>query len=715
MGLRNLKRTINKKKVVAAASLCALATSALVAGAFFTDKETETVRATAGTVDIELTDSSAIDKDGDGILNPGDTGTLSYNINNLGSKSVDVKTVIEIASDNVLNQDDSEYTLAGDLITEAPSFSEDGKKITYTTDSVILNGTIEQETGAAGTNTDQDYTFTFDIDAKNKFQDDNVKITYTVYAKQHRNTEDSDWAELINKVVSPGGDEDEPEVTESVEINETNFPDETIRNDANGFDVDSDGFLSTDERQPSYTPSGNVTNGFTGADHISDSLVVDNQETTDVVIDGAEHIKDIDASNQGLTSIDVSEVKDLETIDVSGNDALTSIDLSQNTNIKDVVAGPDTNITEVKLPENAVAEDVLKDFVDNGYQVSGDGTVTIEKQDPVESYIPIDEEHFPDANFRQYIADNFDDENDLKLYKTEIDNITFLDANCSDISDLTGIQYFTNLEFLNVNGNNLTEIDLSKNTKLTDLDVSENNLSKIDLSNNTKLTDLNVGSNGLTSIDLSKNTELTHINIQDNQLNSIGLNNNLALTDLNVSGNNLTEIDLSKNTELTYVHVDNNQLKSIDLQNNTLLTYLGISGNNLTEINLNKNTELTDIRVSKNKLNSIDLSNNTKLTNLCVDGNNSLSSLNITNNSLLTELMLDDTQITEIDLSNCNQFKEIKGNGTPTILKVTVPNNNQQYTYQNFRFASYKTETGDYKLSTDTFMANGQTITMIAE
>ena len=64
----NLNKFKNKK-VIAGASVLALGASVLLASAFFTDKETNTVRATAGTVDIELTDNSAIDADDDGILN----------------------------------------------------------------------------------------------------------------------------------------------------------------------------------------------------------------------------------------------------------------------------------------------------------------------------------------------------------------------------------------------------------------------------------------------------------------------------------------------------------------------------------------------------------------------------------------------------------------------------------------------------------------------
>ena len=60
--------------------------------------------------------------------------------------------------------------------------------------------------------------------------------------------------------------------------------------------------------------------------------------------------------------------------------------------------------------------------------------------------------------------------------------------------------------------NNLTELDVSKNTKLTRLYCSDNNLTKLDVSQNTELTTLNCSDNQLTKLDVSSNESLKTLN-----------------------------------------------------------------------------------------------------------------------------------------------------------------------------------------------------------
>ena len=56
-----------------------------------------------------------------------------------------------------------------------------------------------------------------------------------------------------------------------------------------------------------------------------------------------------------------------------------------------------------------------------------------------------------------------------------------------EISDLTGIEYFTKLASLNCNNNNITSLDLSKNTALLGLLCQYNKLTELDLSQNPKM------------------------------------------------------------------------------------------------------------------------------------------------------------------------------------------------------------------------------------
>ena len=173
--------------------------------------------------------------------------------------------------------------------------------------------------------------------------------------------------------------------------------------------------------------------------------------------------------------------------------------------------------------------------------------------------IPIDPAHFPDENFRDRVAFYCDKDHDGTLSQDELNRVTELYVDHANIKDLTGIELFPNLDKLDCKYNNLTRLDVSKNTKLTKLYCESNQLTGLDLSKNTALTELDCALNQLTGLDLSKNTALTELNCQDNQL---------------------TSLDLSKNTALTKLYCALNQLTSLDLSKNTALTILGCSGNN---------------------------------------------------------------------------------------------------------------------------------------
>ena len=193
--------------------------------------------------------------------------------------------------------------------------------------------------------------------------------------------------------------------------------------------------------------------------------------------------------------------------------------------------------------------------------------------------IPIDSTHFPDDNFIAYVELNCDKDDDGTLSQDELNGVTELYVAYANIKDLTGIELFPNLEKLDCKNNNLTRLDVSKNTKLTKLYCEFNQLTGLDLSKNTALTELNCQINQLTSLDLSPNTALTKLDCALNPLTSLDVSNNTALTYLDCNYNQLTGLDLSKNTALTKLGCHDNQLTSLDLSKNTALDTLDCSGN----------------------------------------------------------------------------------------------------------------------------------------
>lgn len=151
--------------------------------------------------------------------------------------------------------------------------------------------------------------------------------------------------------------------------------------------------------------------------------------------------------------------------------------------------------------------------------------------------VRIDLAHFPDENFRDRVAFYCDKDDDGTLSQDELNGVTELYVAHAYIKDLTGIELFPKLDTLDCKNNNLTRLDVSKNTKLTKLYCEFNQLTGLDLNKNTKLTELTCQVNQLTSLDLSKNTALTKLDCALNQLTSLNLSSNTALTQVYCSGN----------------------------------------------------------------------------------------------------------------------------------------------------------------------------------
>lgn len=169
-----------------------------------------------------------------------------------------------------------------------------------------------------------------------------------------------------------------------------------------------------------------------------------------------------------------------------------------------------------------------------------------------ETDVAIDATTFPDANFRSYVKTNFDTDKDGSLSVEEISNITSISLHKKNISALKGIEYFTELRELFCRSNNLTELDLSKNTNLSRIDCSYNKLTRLNINKAAKLYELDCQDNALTELDLSQNTELRKICYGDNQLTSLDVNkvSYMLITDYLYGDNN--EYMVKGTTERTF-------------------------------------------------------------------------------------------------------------------------------------------------------------------
>ncbi len=226
------------------------------------------------------------------------------------------------------------------------------------------------------------------------------------------------------------------------------------------------------------------------------------------------------------------------------------------------------------------------------------------------------------------------------------------------LTSLKGIEFFTSLTNLNCGYNQLTVLDMSKNTALIELYCSGNQLTTLNVKNNTALTELSCFNNQLKTLNVSNNTALNKLSCGYNQLTTLDISNNTALTKLNCDNNQLKTLDVSNNIALTELWCYENQLSNLDVNKNTALIKLGCTNNPLTTLNVNNNTALTQLYCQLNQLALLDIRKNTALT-LVVCSNNQLTTLDVTKNIALTSLSCAYNQITSLDVSKNTELTRL--------------------------------------------------------
>lgn len=262
------------------------------------------------------------------------------------------------------------------------------------------------------------------------------------------------------------------------------------------------------------------------------------------------------------------------------------------------------------LPVGAFAAEPGAEEQENGVSAQADAAVP-------EGYIAINEKNFPDENFRDYVAREWDKNQDKYFSPREIAAAKWI--TCDNLWDgqpiksLKGIEYFTEIWELTCVYNDLTEIDLSHNKKLEYLNCHHNKLEKLDVSGLPLLETFYCGQNKLQSIDVSKNKQLKDFSCTENPLNTLDVSQNTELEKLACVGNNLTELDVSKNKNLKILWCYQNKLSSLNLENQTELELLGCRENPLNVLSISANTKLKKLYVNKTNLTSLDATNNTAL------------------------------------------------------------------------------------------------------
>ena len=239
--------------------------------------------------------------------------------------------------------------------------------------------------------------------------------------------------------------------------------------------------------------------------------------------------------------------------------------------------------------------------------------------------------YFPSSKFREYVSTEFDKDQNGILSAEEISNAKVIGFSYQYAGDLKGVEIFYNLEWLICDGNNLTSLDVSQNTKLEYLTCGDNKLTELDLSHNPNLDTLHCSDNQFTELDVTHNPALRELNCMINKLTALDVTHNTQLQRLECQINDLSKLDLSNNPKLSYLDCQDTELAELDVSHNPELEYLHSGGDYLTSIDVSKNPKLLSLILNEMNISELDVSHNPRLRTLWCFGNN-ITFLNISEN-----------------------------------------------------------------------------------
>lgn len=229
------------------------------------------------------------------------------------------------------------------------------------------------------------------------------------------------------------------------------------------------------------------------------------------------------------------------------------------------------------------------------------------------------------------------DDNNKSITMTEeaIDNIKTLYISKMNITDLSGIENFINLEILDIQGNNITSIEKVPGEHLLSLSVSKiedikdinliencNNLYSIEVDGSTleeipesmkkisnRLLAIEWTNGALKTVSWVKDFQnLKTLRLENNKISSLeNLSTLKSLSTLDLSGNNIENIDeIGKCTELGTLELNDNNITSLDGISKLALITLYAANNKITDISTLNLGRLSLLDVSNNCISNFD-------------------------------------------------------------------------------------------------------------
>lgn len=349
-----------------------------------------------------------------------------------------------------------------------------------------------------------------------------------------------------------------------VDINETNFPDDTFRKYVKEFDRDKNEKLSIGEIAKVTTLYADGKNGkgaiksLKGIEYFSalEKLYCYNTQITELDVSKNTALVHLSCGDTPLLKLNISENKALEYLDFADT-KITEFDISKNLNLK-VLGCANTEVKKIEVTTNLNLEQL---------------------------------------HIRNTRIDQLDVTNNKKL--THLDcaktNITSLNVSnnpalihlyCDNLGiDKLKVINNPNLTVLWCHETNIKELDISKNTALVTLECYKTKLQNLDVSKNTELTTLSCSQTPIKELDVTMLSKLEYLYTWATDIKYLDVSQNPNLVTLDTPRTNLGYLDWGNN-DLNELYMDSSSTIDLVVDSNTFNIKEKFKGIDISKINM---------------------------------------------------------------------------------------------------------------------------------
>ncbi|MNK00969.1 Internalin-J precursor [compost metagenome] len=258
------------------------------------------------------------------------------------------------------------------------------------------------------------------------------------------------------------------------------------------------------------------------------------------------------------------------------------------------------------------------------------------------------------------VSIKIDANDDNIITQAEVSEVYELRVPSGSIISLSGIEYFTNLTYLNCFENQITTLDISALVNLEELYCAYNQINSINFGLDSSLKKLNCDQNSLVNLDVTGLVDLVELRCASNDLEFlfIGGLTNVELLDCN--SNHIAVLDLEGFSKLKNLNCYWNALTSLDFNGLDDLEDLNCNANNVSVLDVSMLIKLKNLNCSNNALTTLDLNANINLESLsCFSNqlvtlflkngkNETFDPANWGENPVLEYICADESQIAEL-------------------------------------------------------------------